>query len=452
MSDHDNNEQDFTGAVIEKIKQLYQNRIAVIITAAAAVVIAVIIIIAVMASVNSPGSFDTPSVLAQTTDAAEKSLSFSKGGLSVAVRIYDIRSFDRKTGESYTSLYYSDETDEKYVFADYIIKNRSSKDVTIECGTHSDDSLSLHLGYFNDVSDKVDDNNNNDFCAFYRLYDRASETAPEISEVVIGAGETKEFTLRYTMDVDCISRCNGVYFFEQWDVDDGYTKYAVMGVGKPVISYGFKNSELFPQIIRDAAKEAEAAPEEIHNSGNSNNSSNSDSSEADQYDSTGSASGYSMIRIDQYSSTLYPINSIAGSPYWLSVEIAAEGDPISCLSADVSGYAAAMDNESIQGPVVELEYAPGFEVEKVRIMFEIKPEAVNNTLGTYAAISDEFAGIRRFNIFMYDEELNMSLPIETFIDMDKNIVYAETDRCGTFALVDMEIWFDMLGIEPNQED
>ena len=442
MSEFDD-EKDLTGVIIEKLRELFQNRIAVIITAAAAAVIAIIIIVAAVASGSSPGSFSTPSALAQTTGTEEKSLSFSKKGLSVTVRISDIRSFDRKTGESYTSLYYSDETDEKYVFADYIIKNKSSKDVTIECGTHSDDSLSLHLGYFHDTSAKVDDNNNNDVCALYRLYDRASETAPEISEVVIGAGETKEFTLRYTISVDEIERCNGVYFFEQWDVDDGYTKYAIMGVGKPVISYGFKNSELFPQLINDAIKAAEEVP-----AGNQDSS----NSETNSYYSTGSASEYSMIKVDSYSPAFSSINNVADSPYRLSVEIAAQGDPLSSLTADVSGYAAAMDNESIQGPVVELEYDPGLEVKKVRIMFEIKPEAVNNTIGKYAEVSDEFEGIKRFNIFMYDEEINMSLPIETLFDMDNNIVYAETDRCGTYALVDMEMWFDMLGIELNQVD
>lgn len=454
MSDFDN-EQDFTGAIIEKIKELFQNRIAVIIMAAVVAVIAIIIIIAAVASGNSAGSFDTPSVLAQTTGAEEKSLSFSKKGLSVAVRISDIRSFDRKTDESYTSLYYSDESDEKYVFADYIIKNRSSKDVTIECGTHSDGSLSLHLGYFHDASAKVDDNNNNDFCAFYRLYDRASETAPDISEVVIGAGETKEFTLRYTMDVDRISRCNGVYFFEQWDVDDGYTKYAVMGVGKPVISYGFKNSELFPQLINDAAKEAEAAEAASAGNQDSSKNNNSGNSETTPFnDSTGSVSKYSMTKIDQSSPAFSFINNTASSPYKLSVEIAAQGNPASSFTAGVSGYAAAMDNESIQGPVVELKYTPGLEVEKVKIMFEIKPEARDNTIGTHTGVSipGELEGIKRFNVFMFDEETNMSLPIETFFDLDNNIVYAETDRCGTYALVDMEIWFDMMGIELNQVD
>ena len=132
------------------------------------------------------------------------------------------------------------------------------------------------------------------------------------------------------------------------------------------------------------------------------------------------------------------------------MEIAAEGGSENNLMAGVSGYSAVMDNESIQGPIVELTYPYGFEVERVKIMFEIKPEAISNTLGTYAGVSDEFVGIKRFNIFMFDEEMNMSLPIETFFDMDNNIVYAETDRCGTYALVDMEIWLDMLGIAPDQ--
>lgn len=45
---------------------------------------------------------------------------------------------------------------------------------------------------------------------------------------------------------------------------------------------------------------------------------------------------------------------------------------------------------------------------------------------------------------MYDEDTNISLPTETKFDLENNIVYAETNRCGTCALSDMEIWSDML--------
>lgn len=40
----------------------------------------------------------------------------------------------------------------------------------------------------------------------------------------------------------------------------------------------------------------------------------------------------------------------------------------------------------------------------------------------------------------------MLLPVETFHDTDKNIVYTTTDCLGTYCLMDMEIWLDSLDI------
>ena len=166
---------------------------------------------------------------------------------------------------------------------------------------------------------------------------------------------------------------------------------------------------------------------------------------------TESALNYTMERVDPDSLALSFINS-QSSAYRLSVEIAAAGYPANDLTASVSGYSAFLNNESIRGPVVDLRYTPGYEVEKVRLMFEIRPEEINNNIGTYPTGYD-FNGINRFNIFMYDEELNMQLPIETSFDTENNIVYAETDRLGTFSLVDMEIWFSLMGIaEPEITD
>jgi len=44
----------------------------------------------------------------------------------------------------------------------------------------------------------------------------------------------------------------------------------------------------------------------------------------------------------------------------------------------------------------------------------------------------------------------MLLPIETQYDEAKNIVSATTDRVGTYCLMDMELFFHNLGIEPSK--
>lgn len=155
---------------------------------------------------------------------------------------------------------------------------------------------------------------------------------------------------------------------------------------------------------------------------------------------TTAALKYQMKKIGSESPVFSMINN-AANPYKLSVEIAAAGNAEVDLAAKESGYSAFMENESIQGTIVELVYRDGLEVEKVKLMFEIKESALENKS---ADTSDEFEGIKRFNVFMFDEELNMQFPIETKFDLENNIVYAETDRCGTYALVDMEIWVNMI--------
>ncbi|MDE5993864.1 MAG: hypothetical protein K2G87_12540 [Oscillospiraceae bacterium] len=184
----------------------------------------------------------------------------------------------------------------------------------------------------------------------------------------------------------------------------------------------FENSDLTQAVRDENAALPEIAPE------------------YEEVTETTAALKYQMIKISSDSPVFRMINN-AANPYKLSVEIAAAGNAKSNLSATESGYAAFIENKSMQGTIVELAYPDGLEVEKIKLMFEIKESALENTS---ADTSDEFEGIKRFDIFMYDEELNMPLPIETKYDLENNIVYAETDRCGTYALVDMEILVEML--------
>lgn len=432
MTNFDNNdtEQDFTGAIIEKIKKLFENKIVLIAAVIVLAVIAAVIFVSAMLSKGPGGSgekFETISELAQHAGNGEdKIFGFSKSGLEVTMRIADICSVDEESGETYTSLYYGDQYDQKYVFTDYIIKNKTSKDIVINCGSNTEGSLDLFLGYFNDGSDEWDEEDELDYCAFYMLYDRNLKDVVKNTDVVIGAKETKSFTLRYSMRSESINRCSGVYFCELYKDDDEFTKYAVMGIGKPVISCEFKNSELFPQMILDEKRAAE----------------NTEKKQSEILE-TAAPLKYQMKAIDSSSYIFSSINTGSG-PYRLSVEIAAEGSAEGNLSAGISGYSAVMENDSIQGPIFELSYTKGLEVEKVKLIFEINEQARDNVLGKYTATSTELDGIKRFNVFMYDEEINASLPIETKFDLENNIVYAETDRCGTYALADMEIWFDML--------
>ena len=52
-------------------------------------------------------------------------------------------------------------------------------------------------------------------------------------------------------------------------------------------------------------------------------------------------------------------------------------------------------------------------------------------------------------VFMFFEDVNMLLPVETEYDEANNTVSATTDRVGTYCLMDMELLFKNLGIEPD---
>ena len=117
-----------------------------------------------------------------------------------------------------------------------------------------------------------------------------------------------------------------------------------------------------------------------------------------------------------------------------------------------SGYSNAIENSAIIGTAPEFVYTDGLSVEEVTVKFELESSAVSNTLGTYVNASGEFNGIDRLNIFMFIEEVNMLLPVETFRDESTNTVYTTTDRMGTYCLVDMELWLNLLGIKPNNDN
>lgn len=137
------------------------------------------------------------------------------------------------------------------------------------------------------------------------------------------------------------------------------------------------------------------------------------------------------------------------NPFKVSVDITAAGVAEHNLYADESGYSAFVSNDAILGVTPEFFYTEGLKVENITINFDIQEEFVSNTNGKYMDVSEEFVGIKRLNVFKYFEDINMLLPIETFHDVESNKVYAKVDEMGTYCLIDMEIWFENIGITPQ---
>ena len=132
----------------------------------------------------------------------------------------------------------------------------------------------------------------------------------------------------------------------------------------------------------------------------------------------------------------------------VSVDITAAGDAQTLLSADESRYSSAIKSNIVVGVVPELEYEEGYAVDEVTLNFDIKNELTDD--GKYASVSDDFKGVRKFNVFKYFEDIDMLLPIETNYDTESNTVTTTVDELGTYCLVDMEKWFETLGIKPEE--
>lgn len=150
------------------------------------------------------------------------------------------------------------------------------------------------------------------------------------------------------------------------------------------------------------------------------------------------------------SEVLSAINETEGNPFRVSLEMEAAGVAENNVYARKSGYSDAIANSAIIGVAPEFAYTEGLTVEEVTVKFELDNSIVDNTLGTYAETGNEFDGIKRLNVFMFIEDVNMLLPVETFHDAATNTVYTKTDRMGTFCLMDMEIFADNLDSALNK--
>ncbi|MDE6730825.1 MAG: thrombospondin type 3 repeat-containing protein [Oscillospiraceae bacterium] len=127
------------------------------------------------------------------------------------------------------------------------------------------------------------------------------------------------------------------------------------------------------------------------------------------------------------------------SPYQMSIEVEGTAMAVSTLYVSESGYSNVMQNESILGMIPEITSRDEEGITRIKIMFEIAEEYWDNTLNRYPD-EPELQDLKRLNVFHFFEDGNMSLPIETKHDLEKHIVYAETDEPGTYCIVDMEMW------------
>ena len=141
------------------------------------------------------------------------------------------------------------------------------------------------------------------------------------------------------------------------------------------------------------------------------------------------------------------------NPYEMSLDIVAHGYIADLINVRKSGYSNAMQNDAILGIIPEIEIGnlgkeQDDKLKEIRMYFKIKKPYLDNVIGSYAEKTPELKGIKRLNVFQFFDDINVTLPIETYFYVDKDIVYTVTGLCGTYCLYDMEKWLQMLDIEP----
>lgn len=134
------------------------------------------------------------------------------------------------------------------------------------------------------------------------------------------------------------------------------------------------------------------------------------------------------------------------SPYELSVEINTNRDAEKELTIIKSGYSKVIENDAMLGSSVDISITDTCNPERIVVKYTIKEPYLANTDGSFAELH-EFQGIRRLNIFKFNTETNMLIPIDTQFDENNNMLYAEVNELGTYCIMDMEIWLKNLGVE-----
>ncbi len=128
--------------------------------------------------------------------------------------------------------------------------------------------------------------------------------------------------------------------------------------------------------------------------------------------------------------------------YQMSLAIKGQGSVISELIVRESAYEEILASETVVGCTPEILHRGTGTVEEVTVKFKIHDANIYDTYG-----ADSLQGVKRYHIFLYYEEENMPVPLETVIDEETNTISATVDRVGTFCVVDMEKWLDHIGFE-----
>lgn len=144
--------------------------------------------------------------------------------------------------------------------------------------------------------------------------------------------------------------------------------------------------------------------------------------------------------IGSNSAVLKDVNEAAGNSYQVSLSFHASGVAEHNVTVDGTSYNTVFDCEAAVGSPLFIGYNDDMSLETVRVTYHVSEKIRENELDLFGEDTTELYGIKRLNVFRFDENINMLLPVETFHDEESGLVYADADKDGVFCLMDMEKW------------
>ncbi|MBR6760823.1 MAG: BspA family leucine-rich repeat surface protein [Oscillospiraceae bacterium] len=152
-------------------------------------------------------------------------------------------------------------------------------------------------------------------------------------------------------------------------------------------------------------------------------------------------------QISPISFVLQELNT-ADSPYSISAVAQVSGVADQEIAFENSGYTTALQNDALIGGVFDITIEDYCKTESIRVNLFVKEPYRSNTLNIYPE-HGLFEGIKRLCLFRFYPEIGTLLPLVTQYDTLTNKVSADLTDGGTYCLMDMEIWLDMLNISPE---
>lgn len=249
MNDHDKDSYDVTTGIMLTVKEKLENisvrfklwKISPLIAGAVVIVIAVAVIIGIAFAKEHEPVFEAPC----ESEFEDRFVTKKKDGITVSMRVSDIRLYDHDTRTSFSTLEYETDSDDILIVADIIFTNNSDEELVL-----NGPSAGIALGYAKDV--KYKHNGWNDaYVVNGEMYLQESDEYDMHYSLTIAPGESAENRFRFIYPACYADKIDTLYFCRRW-VDDNHEEnvYEVLGVGEPYLTMRLNNRKLFPKLTK----------------------------------------------------------------------------------------------------------------------------------------------------------------------------------------------------------